>query len=153
MKGNGSVAFRVHGKPVTQGDLKPFQNKKTGKIHTTHANSSKLKPWRVNVGWAAREAWRSEAVSGPVRVSVVFRLQRPKSHFGTGKNIAAVKPSAPVEHTQVPDVDKLARAILDALTGVIFEDDKQVCGLHLTKRWVEEGEGALIIVETEKGVD
>jgi crossover junction endodeoxyribonuclease RusA len=36
-----------------------------------------------------------------------------------------------------PDIDKLARAVLDALTGVAFRDDSQVAKLDLLKLWVD----------------
>lgn len=36
-----------------------------------------------------------------------------------------------------PDVDNLAKAILDALNEVAYEDDAQVSDLHFTRRWGE----------------
>jgi len=57
-------------------------------------------------------------------------LPRPKSAPKT-KTPAAVKR---------PDVGKCARAILDAITGVVIVDDAQVTDLHATKRLAELGE-------------
>lgn len=34
-----------------------------------------------------------------------------------------------------PDIDNLAKAIMDALNGVTYEDDGQVSALHVTGRW------------------
>jgi len=72
-------------------------------------------------------------------VGLDFVLPRPKS---------APKRSTP-HATKRPDVDKLARACLDAITGVIVGDDAQMVDLRATKRLAELGEtpGVEITVE------
>ncbi|QKO02977.1 RusA-like Holliday junction resolvase [Gordonia phage TZGordon] len=90
-------------------------------------SSKRLKPWREDVHAAARRAFaasRFEPFTGPVDVRLDFIMPRPKSAPKT-KQIPAVKR---------PDVDKLARAVLDALTGVAFADDSQVVELHARKQ-------------------
>jgi len=37
-----------------------------------------------------------------------------------------------------PDVDKLARALLDALTGVAYGDDAQVVEMHVCKTYGDD---------------
>ena len=49
-----------------------------------------------------------------------------------------------------PDIDKLARAVLDALTGIVWVDDDQVVELVCRKRWWVEG-GVRIQVATAEG--
>ena len=56
-----------------------------------------------------------------VSVQCVFSFDKPKS-----AKKATTK-------TTKPDVDKLARSILDALTGICFEDDSQVISLLVQK--------------------
>ena len=149
MSGHGGVAFYVYGVPVTQGSMSA--PRKGVVIH----NDKKLKPWREHVGWAAKEAWQSPPIAGlGVSVHLHFKIMRPKSHFGTGKNALYVRPSAPKTHIQKPDVDKLVRGILDALTGIVFIDDSQVYEIHTTKAWAESEGGVLVIIESEsKGED
>lgn len=66
-------------------------------------------------------------MSGPVIVrSLVFRFERPKSHFGTGRNEGCLKPSAPMRHTAKPDIDNLIKFLFDCANGIVFYDDKQV---------------------------
>jgi len=54
------------------------------------------------------------------------------------------RPSSP--KTTRPDLDNVAKAVLDALNGVAYFDDGQVCELHVTKRHAAQGEPARTIV-------
>ena len=94
-------------------------------------SSAKVKPYRAVVSLSARAAWIGPPADGPVEVSLAFTFARPKSHF-TGKG--ALRAGAPVTPGK-PDIDKLCRAVLDALTGVVYADDAQVVGLKATKRY------------------
>lgn len=139
------LAIRIYGKPVTQGSMKRFPG---GGI--THSNK-KLVPWRNLVGWEIKEAWGQEMTTAPVSINCLFKLERPRGHYGTGKNAFKLKPSAPQHHVVRPDGDKLLRAIKDALTGVVYKDDSQCYDSHVRKVWAESGEspGVVIIIETE----
>jgi crossover junction endodeoxyribonuclease RusA len=97
-------------------------------------SSRYVKDWRAWVRAAAARAC-PDPIAGPVEVALGFRMPRPASHFGTGRNWLLMKPSAPAHHTQRPDVDKLTRAVLDALTGIAYGDDSTVVAVHARKRW------------------
>ena len=102
-------------------------------------HSSKLKEWRTTVGWYAQRELKGRKFAAGVRATMVFMFERPKSHYRIGKFSHLLKDSAPDDHTQYPDIDKLERAILDALTGVAYSDDAQVCAVGKSKRWVPRG--------------
>jgi Holliday junction resolvase RusA-like endonuclease len=109
---------RVHGTPQQQGSKNQFG---------AESNAAKLKPWRASVAQAVGEAWGGKpALLGPVRISVTFGFMRPKAHYRTGKNAHILRDDAPTYKTSTPDGDKLARAIGDALTGVVYKDDSQI---------------------------
>lgn len=67
----------------------------------------------------------------PLAMSVEFRFSRKKSHFGTGRNLNKLKASAPAFHTVKPDVDNLLKLVKDALNGLVYADDSQVCRYDL----------------------
>jgi Holliday junction resolvase RusA-like endonuclease len=72
----------------------------------------------------------------PVGVSFDFRFPRPRSHYGK----RGLLPSAPRHMVTKPDLDKLIRAALDALTGIIWRDDAQVVRFgEPSKDYVAEG--------------
>ncbi len=69
----------------------------------------------------------------PVLCHVQAYMPRPAGHFGTGKNAGKLKDGAPFWHTSRPDADNILKAIKDALTGVCWHDDSQVCDVRLLK--------------------
>lgn len=105
-------------------------------------SSKAVKPWRESIKWAvlgARPAGTLLFPAGvPVAVELRFVMKRP---------VSAPKRSTPAA-VKRPDVDKLARAVLDALSSVVWADDSQVVDLHPTKRIAELGEspGVHIVV-------
>ena len=141
-----TVSFWVAGIPIPQGSMKAFVV--AGKARITSDNH-RLKSWRNDVAAAAQAASHAGPTASPVRVRAAFTFQRPKGHFGSGRNALAVKASAPAYHTVKPDADKLARALLDAGTGILWRDDCQVVQLEVTKGYSHEQAvaGTFVIVE------
>lgn len=113
----------VAGSPAPQGSKKYLGN------GIMVESSKAVKPWRVDVAWAAREVFPAP-FDGPVRLELGFVMPRPKN---------APKKSTPAA-VKRPDLDKLARAVLDAITGVVVVDDSQIVHLVATKRIAEIGE-------------
>ena len=97
-----------------------------------------LAPWRADAIASLRAEWGSE---GPyldaVKVSAVFVYQRPKSHYRTGRNAHLLRDDAPIFKTSAPDLDKLQRALGDALTqaGVLRDDALIVQWGRVSKIW------------------
>lgn len=112
-----------------------------------------VRPWREAVKAAALQAMGDgwERLDGPVWLEVTFYYARPRSHYGTGRNAAVLKPSAPVWKTSVPDVSKLARSTEDALTDVgLWRDDALVVRLGASKSWSRDGfQGAVVSVSAD----
>lgn len=98
-------------------------------------SSERVKPWRRQVAAAYADHDFGNMLDGPVSVTVDFYLPRPKAHYGTGRNAGALKPSAPAEHLTMPDLDKLTRAVGDALTRLAWRDDSQIVAWHAYKHY------------------
>ena len=130
------IAFTVPGRPQPQGSMKAFVR---GNRAFLTSDNSALKDWRAAVGYHALKAG-ARLLEGPIRIDAAFSIQRPKGHFRTGKNAHLLRDSAPVVPTTKPDLDKLVRAVLDALTGVCFNDDAQVTQVNATKSYALRGE-------------
>lgn len=126
----------VPGTPAPQGSKKHVGN---GRMIES---SKALRPWRRHVTETVTQAlgdW--ELTKDPIKVKIYFQLQRPES-------VSNPKRKSWREHPIVkPDLDKLARAILDSLTGVVYVDDSQVIKLTVEKQYVEALPTTTIIVE------
>lgn len=116
------IVFSVRGEPVPQGSTRAFVVK--GHAVTTSANP-KTKGWRQSVSLVATQHAPAELWEGPVNVELLFRMGRPPS-------VSLKKRPLP---TTKPDLDKLIRAILDALTAVVWKDDSQVTGIVASKHY------------------
>jgi crossover junction endodeoxyribonuclease RusA len=103
-------------------------------------SSREVGPWRERVALVAHNAMvGQELLAGAVAVVLAFTLPRPKS---TPKSYT---PNA----IKRPDLDKLARACLDAITGTVIWDDSQVTNLQATKRIAEIGETPNVRITVE----
>ena len=116
-----STWFVAHGTPVPQGSIRSLGKGRP----SIHSNADRLLPWRFLVQHAAELAHQGPPIDGPVSVALDFGMPRPKS---TRK--------ADRWPTRRPDLDKLTRGCLDALTeaGVIL-DDSQVVDISARKSY------------------
>lgn len=119
------ISFFVHGQPIGQGSTRAFVPKPGAHpIITTTAKG--LAAWRRLVADVAQQ--HAHMHEGAVAIELVFFLPRPK----------ALPKRRPTPHTKRPDLDKAIRAILDALTSVMFRDDAQVNTVFAHKRYAHE---------------
>jgi Holliday junction resolvase RusA-like endonuclease len=83
----------------------------------------------------------------PCEVAITFHHPRPAAHYGTGRNAGTLKPSAPTWKGTAPDIDKLTRAVLDALTASrVIRDDARVARLVVDDLWADAATGARITI-------
>lgn len=158
------LKFWVPGEPIPQGSKKAVpvkshgvwaRDRRSGRpIVSMMDDNPRLKPWREMVERRARAAWGGRPISiGPMIVVATFYFDRPKYHYRTGRFAAELRPDAPMFHLVKPDVDKLVRAIADALTGVVYSDDAQIIQMDPAKRWshahggARRAEGVRILIE------
>ena len=116
----------VRGLPRPQGSKNAYQ--RGGRIILVESAKG-LQAWRELIGLeyqVAKLPYHAKPMA--VTVDLLFclpQIKRPKLRYPTVK----------------PDADKLARACLDALSGIAYEDDAQVCKLTIEKvyTWGEPG--------------
>lgn len=141
-----TLTFRAYGVPKGQPRVKAYVRGRHAGVYTPDTANE----WKTAVRDAfLREHWdRLELIDGPVSVKLGFYIQRPKSHM---RKDGTLKPSAPQYHAQKPDVDNLAKAVLDVLTDLcLWEDDAQVHSLSITREWVANplAAGCIITIQS-----
>ena len=146
-----SLSFTVTGTPIPQGSMQSFR--RGNKTVYVPANKN-LKAWREAVRAKAYNTALAEGIplplgkdKTPLAIACTFVFPRPKT-------VPKTRPMS-----VKPDLDKLVRAICDALgnkgTGQIIEDDSRVRVIIAEKRYCENNEpphvGISIMEQTEKG--
>ena len=116
--------FECMGIPVPQGSTRGFYAKKLKRVIITHEHGGELRNWRQRVaheaGKVRPEGWPMDGVG--YQVGLEFYFAKPKS-----------APKKLILKTKRPDIDKLIRAVLDGLTGVVFDDDAKVVSVAARK--------------------
>lgn len=122
------ITIICYSRPEPQGSSRAFTPKGWNRPVITSANKG-LKSFRQELSKAAivamKDAGLSDLLFGkhePVDISAAFYFQRPPSI-----------PKKRTCHVVKPDGDKLCRAVFDALTGIVFQDDSQVVQHKSTK--------------------
>ena len=81
-------------------------------------------------------------LTGSLKVMLLVYCPIPKS---TPKKTAALMRDGKIRHVKRPDVDNIAKSVLDALNGVAFDDDSAVYSLFVAKRY-EDDKGPRVMV-------
>ena len=135
--GPGALSVWVAGRPAPQGS----------KRHVGRGvmieSSKAVKPWREDIrqAWLAHQGdWGPGFVGEAVVVKLVFVMPRPTA-TPKSRTPAAVKR---------PDLDKLIRAVFDAIGSAgVWADDSQVVTVHAHKRLAELGETTGVMIHIE----
>ncbi|MGE5551540.1 MAG: RusA family crossover junction endodeoxyribonuclease [Bacteroidota bacterium] len=148
-----TLKFFVPGLPAPGGSKKFVGvSKKTGRAILVDDADKRNKDWRSVVCLAGHQALlrhHGMIFDGPLRLSVIFVMPRPRDHYRTNGQLKA---NAPALHTKKPDRTKLLRSTEDALKNVIWHDDNQVVDGQISKVYTGvipglDAPGALVIVE------
>lgn len=145
------VAFTVYGNAAPAGSKRAFVNPKTGRAIVTD-DSKGSKPWKAEVKAAAGAVMAGRPLlEGPLFLALTFYRPRPRGHFtGTGELSAAGRRA--IAPTTKPDVLKLARAVEDALTGIVWRDDAQVVTERIAKRYGEPARVEVLVDDDLEGL-
>lgn len=159
-----SYGFRVYGNPSSQGSKIPGMNRKTGKMFVRDQAGKGLTDWRQDIIAAALIARGLQengskpepgagdsgtpepirTITGPCSLQAQILVPRPASISVKKRPLPSVK----------PDLDKMTRAIMDALKMAgVYADDALVVKLWVVKRYAgdtpELAPGAWITVSDQ----
>lgn len=130
--------FEVLGEIV--GKERPRVNMYTCRVYTPN----KTKDYEFLVQQYFRMKYpKYETLKGRLSINIIAYLKIPKS---TSKTKIQEMLENKISPTKKPDVDNIAKSILDAMNGLVFEDDNQVSKISVEKRFALE-EKAVIEVE------
>lgn len=122
-----NVEFTIPGAP--QGKERP-RFTRNGHTYTP----SKTKDYEKLVEWAYQCEAHGVRFSGPVSANIVAVYPVPHSW---SKKQQARATSGHLLPLVKPDLDNVAKAVLDALNGIAYRDDAQITFLSICKRYGE----------------
>jgi Holliday junction resolvase RusA-like endonuclease len=119
------IALELPWRPV------PQERARSGKGR--HYTPKATRNWQAQVAAEAGVVMRGIApIGGPVEVWVTV-LRRPPRSWSKRRQAEAI--AGRILPTRKPDIDNLEKSSLDALKGVVWEDDSQVVDQHSRKRY------------------
>ena len=121
------ITFEIPGVPIPW--KRPGHNFKTKAIY------DQQKLLKEQLRWYMRTRYKEEPLKVPVDVDFTFYLPMPKNASGPRKREML---NGVLHHMCRPDADNLAKFYLDVMTGVIYDDDGQVCHLGSDKFYASE---------------
>lgn len=152
---NRSIEFHVPMEPVPQPRPSPqvFQAKPGQKAFARIYTPDKtVKPWKAAVALYAQRHIPEEPWDGPVRVDITLGFERQVQMTRPGWP----KDALHADNDGTPDLDNLAKPIMDELTRLrLWNDDAQVVKLCVGKLYVEAGDapGAWVRCELLEAAD
>ena len=96
----------------------------------------KTREYEAQVRELAKGQYWHQPLEGAIKIHIDFIMPRPKS-----------LPRATDWHIKRPDCDNLQKAIFDALNGICWEDDSQLCDIRARKMYTLDGLSPRVLLE------
>lgn len=118
-----------------RGDPHPQKQTQFTKNGFTYNPSKKDEDW---IKFQVLKEWPYPPLTKPVKVNMEFWLKIPKSMRKKDQSLIAdgdeSVPNFPF-HAKRPDLDNLEYLVCNALKGIVYKDDSQICDMYLKKRY------------------
>lgn len=133
------IQLKIPGVPVAQPRTKATRRGAHAGVYTptktSTGRSNGVAEYKATIRLAAQRHQIGALLAGPLCVDVEFVFPRQSSHIWKSK------PMPRYRKTTKPDRDNLDKLVMDALNGVLWVDDKQVCAGSIDK-WHAAGDEA-----------
>lgn len=135
------IEFFVPGDPRGKG--RP-RFSRIGKFTKTYTDA-KTKAYEELVATAARRAMiPDEPLETPVSIHMTIKVPIPSSYSKKRKEACLLGLEMPCKK---PDIDNIAKGVLDAMNGIVYKDDVQVIRLSLRKVYSTEPGIYIVVLE------
>lgn len=129
--------FKVNGQPKGKGRPRFTKN---GHVYTPE--STRIYEEEIKIRY--KEKYKNEMLNGNIAVEV-FINKKPASYLGIKKYNKLLGKYCNIK----PDTDNVVKAVLDALNGIAYADDKNVVELYAVKKYSTESSVVVRLYELE----
>jgi len=149
------ITFTVYGVPIAQPRIRAMGRlSKSGKpfahVYEPGKKDSPARQWKSDIRISAKRelmhTGSSKLLDGPISLTATFYLPRPKELYKSKYE------SKSLPHTKRPDIENLLKLLMDALTGVLICDDKQIFFGNASKWYHESDAGPRVLVTVAEPV-
>lgn len=124
--------FEFQGEPVAKGRPKISMRGNFASAYTP-------KKTRVAESWIKLQAQQQlpkdfQPIKTPIVIMLYFTRKWPKAFYLKNQEKQTKKRNGKYPDVK-PDLDNLIKTILDAMNGLVFEDDRQIISLYAEKRY------------------
>lgn len=127
--------FVIPGNPIAQGRPK-FARK--GNFVSAY-DPAKSRNWKAYVAWHVKkqlEGCLTAPLEGPLMLTLTFYFLKPKS---LSKKVQ--------HHIKKPDCKNLLAGVEDAMEGIVYRNDSQICSILVSKHYGDKAETIIEIKE------
>lgn len=125
-----TITFTIDHVPVAKGRAR---STRSGHHYTPQKTRDFEALVRDVVKWECADRNILEPSLDPIAIEINFMFKIPKSWPKKKADNAKL-------HTSKPDLDNLEKAICDAMNGIVYKDDSQICMKQTKKVWGEKDE-------------
>lgn len=136
------IIFEIQGIPIPW--QRPGRNNKTGIIYDAQ------KKQKEQIRWYLMAKYHEMPIKSPVSVNMTFYMPMPKSSSRPRKRDML---NGVLHHMSKPDVDNLVKFYLDVMTGVIYDDDRQIHKITAQKCYATDPYTMIEIYPTHDDMD
>lgn len=135
--------FEIKEKAIGKG--RPRYSSRTGRVYTPEAT----RDFEEKVKWYFTSKYNIATTLSekPFKAKITAIFEPPASASKKKKEEMLFK----IDYTGKPDVDNIAKIILDSLNGLAYKDDQQVSALLVFKNYGEENKILVELEEIEEG--
>lgn len=119
------LIMKIHGDPIA---WKRPAIAPSGHVYDPQKKEKELLRWKI------RGEIISSLIQGPIKLSMQFSFSTPSRL--SKRTVQEIKDGS-YYHMVKPDIDNLVKFYLDTLTGVIWEDDRQIFSLSASKEYAQ----------------
>lgn len=137
------IEFKIDGKAVPQPRPRVYQ---TAAGKSRAVNSKQSVTYKRLVKLTAKSYMNKNRLSVaecPIAVYLTFVYAPPKSY--TEKKLKAIQDGI-LMYQKKPDLDNLAKGVLDALNQTVYKDDSQIIELNVKKQYGDT-DHVLVVIE------
>lgn len=131
-----------------KGAARPRSSVQNDEVHVYPEQATEN--WKATVSWVAAKALPREILEGPVRVTIVALVPRPKKLCERRKDGTLKCGEEGILWTiSLPDHDNILKVVYDGMKS-IWRDDRQVCLAYFAKCYAEIDGRPRVIVEVDR---